>query len=262
VNNIAAAFQEPLDSTSDEPLYAQLERRILQLIATGVLDENVPLPTEESLVKTFGLSRATVRRCFKDLVDAGHVRRRRGLGTFVSRQSGQASITRSLNFSSEIRALKMTPSLRVLEFRTIKSSASIAQNLHIAKGANVWRIRRVRLADGSPVLLTTSFVPTLLCPKLSEQDLEHSLYSRITEQSNALPARCEEIYDAVCLDETDAQQLDVPIGSPAFRIHRASMDTRNRVFEISIIIEPASKHRFKVSTDIDEVHFEKIFDMG
>lgn len=62
---LAAISAEPLDHSSATPLYRQLKHRFLQLIATGTLDENTPLPTEHALCAAFGLSRSTVRHCLK-----------------------------------------------------------------------------------------------------------------------------------------------------------------------------------------------------
>ena len=92
---LTAIAREPLDSTSDTPLYRQLEDRILQVIASRMLGENDPLPPELAIGSALGLSRATVRRCFEDLVEDGRVVRRRGRGTWRPRAKSTASTWRS-----------------------------------------------------------------------------------------------------------------------------------------------------------------------
>ena len=77
---MAVLEHEPFNLDSGIPLYMQLKDRILQIIATRSLDQQTPLPTEQEISQRLNLSRGTVRRCFKDLVDEGRVVRRRGLG--------------------------------------------------------------------------------------------------------------------------------------------------------------------------------------
>ncbi len=106
--------REPLDPGSEVPLYLQLKERILQVMATHALDGQTPLPTEQEISRRLGLSRGTVRRCFRDLVDEGRVVRRRGLGTFVAHPRGARGMDIAFSFTAEVTALGMRPSSEVL----------------------------------------------------------------------------------------------------------------------------------------------------
>ena len=80
---ISFLASEPFDRSGDTPLYVQLKHRIALLIASQAFDTKTPLPRELEICERLELSRATVRRCFQDLVIEGRVVRKRGQGTFI-----------------------------------------------------------------------------------------------------------------------------------------------------------------------------------
>ncbi|MDD3486541.1 MAG: UTRA domain-containing protein, partial [Atopobiaceae bacterium] len=139
------------------------------------------------------------------------------------------------------------------------SDRGISKRLQVPDGSEVWEIRRLRLGDGVPMRVETAFVPCSLCPTLSERDLTHSLYARISEESGALPARAEEAYEAICLDAREAKALGATTGSPAFQVLRTSYDTLLRPFETSVLIEPADRNHLLVSLDADGLTLRKYY---
>lgn len=73
--------EHDLDRDSPVPLYDQLASLLRTEIEAGRLTGRVP--SEPSLVQTFGLSRGTVGRAVQILVDAGLVTYSQGRGAFV-----------------------------------------------------------------------------------------------------------------------------------------------------------------------------------
>lgn len=254
---LCALTQKPLELESGAPLYQQLEQRILQLVATGAFDDATPLPTEAALCKAFGLSRATVRRCFKDLVDEGHVVRRRGQGTFVSHGRDVDGISYSLNFSAEMEAQGRVPSSRILRFCAARPHEAVAKRLRLTGADEVWEISRLRMADGCPMRIESVYIPKSLLPGLTRRDLTHSLYGAIAERTGLMPASAREAYEAITLSRSEAKVLEQPAGSPAFRRVRTTFDAAGAPFEASIIIEPGLTTRFIVDLDDRGAHFRR-----
>ena len=100
---ISFLASEPFDRSGDTPLYVQLKHRIALLIASQAFDTKTPLPRELEICERLELSRATVRRCFQDLVIEGRVVRKRGQGTFIKPQTSAPGIDLALNFSARMR---------------------------------------------------------------------------------------------------------------------------------------------------------------
>lgn len=255
---LTALSQRPLEYDSEIPLYQQLKERILQVIATRSLDADTALPTEQDIAKRMGLARGTVRRCFRDLVDGGHVIRRRGAGTFVSFRTSPHTIDVAFNFTTEITALGMTPSSKVLGLRLRQAEAGVARRLAVPDGTRVWEVRRVRLADGVPMQYVTAYVPHSCCPSLTEKALESSLYALITEASGKMPAKAEEVYEAINLDRREAEALGLSSGAAALRTLRTTYDASGRPFEASVIISRADRNRLMVTLDTEGVSFSKL----
>ncbi|UCD71931.1 MAG: GntR family transcriptional regulator, partial [Syntrophobacterales bacterium] len=69
-----------LDHNSVIPLYYQLKEIILEKIESGEWAEGQLVASENDLQKTYGVSRATVRRTMELLVNEGFLEKRRGKG--------------------------------------------------------------------------------------------------------------------------------------------------------------------------------------
>ena len=72
------------DLNSRLPLYAQVENVIIGRISNGSLPPGTRLPSEDSLVQEYAVSRTTIRAAIQSLVQRGLVEIRRGKGTFVT----------------------------------------------------------------------------------------------------------------------------------------------------------------------------------
>ncbi|SEL03471.1 DNA-binding transcriptional regulator, FadR family [Chitinophaga rupis] len=66
----------------------EVAQRLQQQISLGQYKPDEKLPTEPALMQEFGVGRSTIREAVRILVNAGVVRVRQGLGTFVEAASG------------------------------------------------------------------------------------------------------------------------------------------------------------------------------
>ena len=71
-------------------LYHQVEELIRQKIESGDWPKGFRLPSESELMKTFNVSRATVRQAVSNLVQKEMLDRRHGSGTYVLRAAERA----------------------------------------------------------------------------------------------------------------------------------------------------------------------------
>jgi DNA-binding LacI/PurR family transcriptional regulator len=78
-----------IDEKSPIPKYYQLQIWLKEQIEQGVYKINDKIPTEDELVKSLDLSRATIKHAVQNLVDKGYLVRKKKLGTFVSKPSLQ-----------------------------------------------------------------------------------------------------------------------------------------------------------------------------
>ena len=73
-----------IDQQNGIPVYIQLGEQIRMLIRKGVLVSGDLMPTTRSLAVDLGINANTVVRVYRELQDAGQLRLKRGVGTFVA----------------------------------------------------------------------------------------------------------------------------------------------------------------------------------
>lgn len=255
---LEAIAAEPLDHTSTKPLYQQLKERILQVVAAHAFDARTPLPGELELCAALGLSRATVRRCFQDLVNENRVIRKRGRGTFIKEQTEGPLADIALNFSARMREAGRVPSSRILSFKRTMAAKGIASTLRIEPGTPVWEIRRLRLADGRPMECNFVYIPCELCPDLTRADLEHSLYTYMARTAHVFPASFDAFYEAINLDKQEAKLLGQQTGKAALRVLRTTFDQHGRPFEAAVVISCDGHARLHVRIGSESTSFTAI----
>ena len=82
------AFRETIIDDSDKlktPIYQSIKDHVLEKIQDGSWLEGAAIPSEQSLTKTFDVSRMTVNRALNEFSNEGVFIRVQGSGTFVVR---------------------------------------------------------------------------------------------------------------------------------------------------------------------------------
>src|SRR5467141_4653656 len=130
------------------PLYAQVENVIIGRISNGSLPPGTRLPSEDSLVQEYAVSRTTIRAAMQSLVQRRLVEIRRGKGTFVTHPKITQELTELTGFVEDMQALGRHPTARLLDKRIVTADETVAHHLALMPGTLVVRLQRVRLADG------------------------------------------------------------------------------------------------------------------
>ncbi|MGQ0663047.1 MAG: GntR family transcriptional regulator [Pseudomonadota bacterium] len=133
------------------PLYFRIQERLRAQIAAGEFANGARLPSESALAREFLTTRGTVRQALARLVFEGLIVREMGRGTFVSPPRVESSIDTSLaqSFEEQMAARGSKVTLRLLGFDPVPAPAEAAAALALAPGARVYRLRRLRLVDGT-----------------------------------------------------------------------------------------------------------------
>ncbi|BBN96762.1 GntR family transcriptional regulator [Deinococcus grandis] len=217
----------PLDSASATPVYVQVAQGLTQRIESGQLRPGSALPAERDLAAHLGVSRVTVRQALGLLAQQGLLTRRHGSGTFVTpppRPGDLPARTLGLlsSFSEDVRSRGQRPGARILNFERTRPTAQEAMSLALSPSEAVYRIRRVRTADGEPLAVEDSTLPAALVGPLSEADVhDASLYALLAARGLS-PARAIRHLRAVNADLTLAPLLNVTVGAALLTTDRVS----------------------------------------
>lgn len=214
------------------PLYHQLKTALQQDIEAGRWKPGEQLPTENDLIARFRVSKITVRQALRELADIGYIRREQGRGTFVQRlplEEGPRALT---SFTGEMRQHGIAATSDVLDQGVLAAPPDVAARLQIARLEPVFRLRRLRFADGEPMGLQTAYVPMALVPGITDIDFTRaSLYEVFASRYDLHPARARETHVAVLVTDDDAAQLRTSPGSPGFAAERITYAPDGRPIE-------------------------------
>lgn len=153
------------------PLHRQLFLVLHDEIARGAVAAGEALPTEQELCRQFGVSRITVRRALADLVDAGMIERRHGVGSFVTDTATRRGHDPTRSYLDELRQVEFETEVEVLEFGVRQPPVAVASRLGHAEAAlHVLRLRRER-STSEPLMLTEAWLPATLEARLSADAL-------------------------------------------------------------------------------------------
>ncbi|MBZ9937738.1 GntR family transcriptional regulator [Mesorhizobium sp. BR1-1-16] len=221
-----------LSGTDDGPLYLRLQSMIRSGIAEGRLRPNDALPAERDLAAHLGVSRVTVRKALRGLVDEGVLRQRHGSGTFVSRGADRIEqpLTRLTSFTEDIRATGRVPGTRWLDRSTGLPSGEEAAILGLSPTTRVSRLVRLRLVDGDPIAIEAAVVPANAIS--DPMRVEASLYDALAA-TGMHPVRAVQRMTAVSLGGAEAALLGVAPGAAAVAIERIAYLPDGSVIEFT-----------------------------
>jgi DNA-binding GntR family transcriptional regulator len=194
----------------------------LRGILEGLLEALPPgaaLPSERELADRYGLARMTVRSEIERLTAEGLVYRLQGRGTFVSEprvaQAGALS-----SFTEDMVARGLTPGSMVLSAETAEADGFLAATLELAPGDPLFRLDRVRTADGEPVAIEQAFLPLQRFAGIEEVDFTAaSLFEVLAERFGVALRDARQRVVAAAIGPDEAPLLDVPEGEPGLRFH-------------------------------------------
>lgn len=242
-------------SAVDAARSAILQR--LHQATAGTSGQSMRLPTERELARELGVSRTTLRQALDTLERAGTLRRTpgRGGGTFVMRPKVERDLSEIAGVPDYLRRQGFTAGTRVLSTSTVRADDATAAALHIAPGAFVFDIVRIRLADGEPLSLEQARLPVDRFPGLLELPLGGSLYEVMRTEYRIQPARSVESIEVVLAGTDEARVLGVEPESPLLSVQRVAFDAQGVPVETSRDLFRADRTRMVVHTDEPTPHF-------
>lgn len=205
-----------LDKNSHVPLYTQLVKQLLENIRSGELKPGDKLPSERELAETLNISRITARLAITDLLDFGLLYREQGRGTFIA-HSKKHSIQGFASFTEDMLSRGLKPTSKVLKNEVITIEES-DKELKLQAGEKMVHIYRLRMANGSPVAVQSSFLPYYLCPGLENDDISNSLFQVLEKKYFIRAAWTEAEVHALPATPEEAELLQIQPNEPVLVI--------------------------------------------
>lgn len=224
-------------------LHEQARRRIEQLIEERAIKSGERIPTETELATELKVSRTTIRSALKVLEQEGKIERTAGRGTILRQPRLGQLLGKLLGFGDEMKLRGLTPSTRLIEITQMMPSAPVKALLRLDDEL-LWRLRRVRCANGEPIAVETCSIPQSALTEQEAADLGNgSLYELLAQHGRA-PVRGEQSVQAGLADAEEASFLNIEAGRPVLRFERLSFDENDRPIEFVMSTYRGDKYSF------------------
>jgi len=214
--------------------YLQLSHHIQKAIDDGVLPIESQLPAERDIAQFSSVSRVTVRKAIAKLVADGSIVQRQGSGSFVKKPGVEPKLEQSLSnltsFTEYMEQRGLISESKVLSSGLFPPAPEEMLSLGLSRGDLSARISRLRTADGIPMAIEISSVPSDILPR--PQDVETSLYE-VLQKTGVAPVRAIQRFGASNLNETDARLMEMAPGSAMLKIDRTGYLASGRPVEFT-----------------------------
>ncbi len=222
------------------PKYMKIRDAIYRKYIAGRPSNSV-IPPERKLAEEFKASRVTIRKAIGKLEADNVVYKVQGGGTYTV-EPGIVKSLKLTSFSEDIRARGMVPSSRVLLHERAQADREASWRLKVSPGADVYLLRRLRLADGEPMCLEEVTVPLEYVPDIEKQNITGSFYDVLQHKYGLLPVWADQVVSPVVLEPGDVKLLQVAPYSPALKIVRVTFDAKGRRIETTTSLYRGDKY--------------------
>ncbi|MER2174455.1 MAG: trehalose operon repressor [Carnobacterium sp.] len=159
-------------------IFLDLEAAILnQRFISGDL-----LPSENELVKTYNVSRETIRKALNLLLEKGYIQKIQGKGSIVLDIKRFDFPVSGLTSYKELQdAQNMNSQTIVVSNGLLPVSEELANHLNLSVGTPVLYLERLRKVHGEVVIIDKDYLLTSIVPSIPNESAEDSLYHYIEQ---------------------------------------------------------------------------------
>ena len=235
--------------------YEELVNTLVDEIAQGVYKKGERLPTTPELCQIYGVSNTTVKRAMDVLESYGLVARRRGSGVYIkettvpanSELQGDSSHQMSGMTAEYLEHNKHVES-DVKDFSVVRPEAAIAERLDMDPDEFAYRIARVRVVDGKPLVVEYTYMPIKIIPGLRESHLAGSIYGYIEEELGLKIGSAHRAIKAVMPTNDERAWLQIGDNEPLLEVRQVAYLADGVPFEFSISRHTSDYEFYSIST--------------
>ncbi|WP_338780365.1 phosphonate metabolism transcriptional regulator PhnF [Metabacillus sp. FJAT-52054] len=229
---------------SPVPIYFQVEENIKDKISSGEWKSGEAIPSERQFCEQYSISRMTVRQAISNLVNEGILERKRGRGTFVSAPKLNQELTGITSFTEQMAEQGKKPETMIISFERTAASKQAAKELGLTQNEEMYKVKRIRLADGEAMAYETLYMPVHLFPDMTKKHAEGSIYHYI-ESDCCMPIQYgKQELEAAEAGKKAAEALKLAEGAPVLKIQRTSFTADHQPVEYTKTIYRGDRYKY------------------
>jgi GntR family histidine utilization transcriptional repressor len=223
-----------------QPLYLKVKRHILDNIGSGKWATSTRVPSENDIVKSFGVSRMTANRALRELRDEGILVRIAGVGSFVAERHAHAHPLEIRSIADEIRERGHVHRAEIISLERVRATAELAEDFGVAPRVELYRSVIVHFENDRPVQLEDRHVLPKLAPDYLKTDFSRTTpYDYLT---NVAPLQqAEHLLRAVMPDERTRKLLAMKRDEPCLLMIRRTW-TAGEIASVARLYYPGSRY--------------------
>jgi GntR family histidine utilization transcriptional repressor len=221
--------------------YERIREVLLERIASGAWPPGSAIPFEADLAEEFGVTRPTVSRAMRDLVDGGLVERRRRAGSRVAMKASAASLLRIPVVRDEVEGRGGTYGHLLLERRLAVPPAAVRACFGSGAADKALHLASLHLDDGRPCQFEDRWIDLAVLPAAATQDFAAVSANEWLVRQVAY-TRAEHVLSAAGAAAAEAEALQVAPGAPVFVIERTTWSGEDAITRVRLV-HPAESFR-------------------
>jgi GntR family histidine utilization transcriptional repressor len=237
------------DSAQDStPIFQRIKDYLLAEIAAGTWKEGDVIPSEQALVKQFGVSRMTVNRAVRELTAEQVLTRRQGSGTYVAQQKYQATLLEIKSIADEVRARGHAHRSSLQQLERVRASDLMAKQFDLPPGHPLFHSVIVHFENGVPIQVEDRWVNPQCAPDYMEQDFAHITPNEYLMQAAPLQGATYSI-EALAAPRDIADMLAIDTKQPCLVLRR---QTRSAGLIASLVTMWHPGHRYQFAGSFNQ----------
>ena len=227
-------------SAEVQPLYLKVKRHILDNIGSGKWATSSRVPSENDIVKSFGVSRMTANRALRELRDEGVLVRIAGVGSFVADRHAHAHPLEIRGIADEIRGRGHVHRAEVVALERVRAVAELAEDFGVAPRSELFCSVIVHFENDRPVQLEDRHVLPSLAPDYLKmnfnQTTPHDYLTKVAPLQEA-----EHLLRAVMPDDRTRKLLAMKRDEPCLLMIRRTW-TADQIASVARLYYPGSRY--------------------
>ncbi|HEX3915233.1 MAG TPA: histidine utilization repressor [Steroidobacteraceae bacterium] len=227
-------------AVSLQPLYLQVKRHIMDNIGSGKWAASARVPSENDIVRSFGVSRMTANRALRELRDEGVLVRIAGVGSFVADRHARAHPLEIRGIADEIRDRGHVHRAEIVSLEKTRAAAQLARDFGIAMRSELYRSLIVHFENDHPIQLEDRHVLPRLAPDYLNIDFRkttpHDHLIRVAPLQEA-----EHLLRAEMPDERTRRLLAMKREEPCLVVIRRTW-TAGQIASVARLYYPGSRY--------------------